>query len=44
MGNVYLYLMDDEVPVCFSVMPAIEFTEPNPKVRWINLKADKSIG
>lgn len=44
MENIFVYLMDGSTPICFWKGKVSEFTDPNPKYRWIILKNDKSIG
>lgn len=43
MGNVYVYLMEGDKPICFWKGKAADFTDPDPKYKWIQLKADKSV-
>ena len=30
MGNIYVYLLDDEKPICFWTGPATDFINMNP--------------
>ena len=44
MDRVMIYLMDGDKPICYWKGQATDFTDPNPKTRWINMKNDKAIG
>ena len=44
MGKVYFYLMDGDSPVCFASESIENFKNPNPKMKWIELQPDLSIG
>ena len=44
MDQIFIYLMDDDLPICFWRGNASDFTDPNPKYRWCILSADGSIG
>lgn len=44
MDNIFVYLMDGKVPICFWKGKVTEFTNPDPSYRWIILKNDKAIG
>lgn len=44
MDFVYVYLMDDDYPISFWKGPASEFFNPNPKLRWVSLEPDVSVG
>ena len=43
IGNVYVYLFEDDKPVCYWTGPATKFTNPNPSYEWIILNADKVV-
>ena len=43
MENVYVYLMDGKVPICYWKGKVSEFTNPNAQFRWLSLKNDKAI-
>jgi hypothetical protein len=40
IGFVYIYLIDDGVPVSFYTIPASELTNPNAEYMWCVMKAD----
>lgn len=44
LGNIYVYLMDGDTPICYWSAPASEFTDPNPSYRWCIMAADRAIG
>ena len=44
MGKVFIYLMDGEKPVSFAKMDIEEFMEPSPKMKWVEMIPDLSIG
>ena len=44
MGRVYVYLMDGKNPVCYYKEHIKNFLDPNPKMKWIQMQPDKSIG
>ena len=33
-----------DIPICYWKGTAEEFTDPNPKYRWLTMKNDKAIG
>lgn len=43
MDRVFVYLMDGENPICFWKGSVSDFNDPNPKAKWLNMKADKAI-
>jgi hypothetical protein len=43
LGKAFVYLMDGLKPICYWRGLASEFTEPDPKNRWIPLKTDRAI-
>ena len=43
MENIYVYLMDGKVPICYWKGKVSEFTNPNAENRWLTLKNDKAI-
>ena len=44
MERVMVYLMKGDVPICYWKGTPEEFTDPNPKYRWLTMKNDKAIG
>ena len=44
MENIFVYLMDGSTPICYWKGKVSEFTDPNPKMRWLIMKNDKSVG
>lgn len=44
MGKVYFYLMDGDNPICYAVDNVENFMDPNPKMRWLELNPDLSMG
>lgn len=44
MEKVFVYLMDGDKQVCFWKGDIAQFKDPNPKFKWLHMKADKSVG
>ena len=44
LDKIFIYLMDEEKPVCFWRGNAKDFADENPENQWIVLKADRAIG
>ena len=44
MDRLYVYLMKKDVPICYWKGSAQEFSNPNPKYRWLVMKNDQAIG
>jgi hypothetical protein len=44
MDKVFVYLMEGDSPICYWKGGVTEFTDPDPKFRWIHMKADKAVG
>jgi hypothetical protein len=44
IGRVYFYLMDGDNPIAYAQDNIEAFMDPNPKMRWIELQPDLSIG
>ena len=44
MERVYIYLMDDDKPICFWRGMVSDFTNPNAAVAWVPLINDLAIG
>jgi len=44
IGKIYVYLLQNDIPICYWAGKLSDFTDPNPKFRWLNMKVDKSIG
>ena len=44
MENIFVYLMSGNTPICYWKGKVSEFTDPNPKYRWLIMKNDKAIG
>jgi len=44
MENIFVYLMDGNYPICFWKGKVSDFTDPDPKYRWLILKNDKAVG
>lgn len=44
MDKIFVYLMEGDKPICYWSGKVTEFTDPNPKYRWLTMKVDKSIG
>lgn len=44
MDKVFVYLMEGDSPICYWKGSVTEFTDPDPKFRWIHMKADKAVG
>ena len=44
IDKIYVYLLQGERPICYWTGKLSEFTDPNPKFRWLTMKVDKSIG
>jgi len=43
IGNVYVYLLEEDKPICYWTATASRFTNPNPSYEWIILNADKVV-
>lgn len=43
MDKIFVYLMEGDKPICYWSGKVTEFTDPNPKFRWLTMKIDKSI-
>ena len=43
MENIYVYLMDGSVPICYWKGKVKDFTNPDPSYQWLTLKNDKAI-
>ena len=39
-----VYLMKGDIQICYWKGTPEEFTDPNPKYRWLTMKNDKAIG
>lgn len=35
IGTIFVYLMDGKTPICYARFKALDFTDPNPKTKWI---------
>jgi len=44
MQTLFVYLMDGSNPICFWKGKVSDFTDPDPKYRWLILKNDKAVG
>lgn len=44
MGKVYFYLMEGSKPICFAKDDIENWMDPNPKLKWLELSPDLSIG
>ncbi len=44
IGQVFIYLMDGKVPVCYARARVSDFLEPDPKMKWLEMINDLAIG
>ena len=44
MDKVFVYIMDGSYPICYWKGNITEFTNPDPKFRWLHMKNDRSVG
>ena len=43
MGRVYIYLMADNLPVCWWKGRVSDFLDPNPQIKTIKMRIDKAL-
>ena len=44
MEQIFVYLLDGDKKICYWKGKVSDFTDPDPKYRWLNLKNDKALG